>query len=141
MAMRRTENGVPDPSTRVISKKWRAEATIMNAVALVDTTESYTSNVDLETEGHYASHVAISVNFGVAPEHNAIISIYGSLDGTNYDNTAMFSQEIDKGTDPNQISLVVQDIAHFRIGVKQGGVVTNDAVVTIKEQSWRIQST
>jgi hypothetical protein len=141
MTMRRTENGAPDPSTRIISKKWRAEAVIMNAVTLVDVTETYTSDVDLETEGYYASHVIIDVNFGAAPEYNAVITIYASLDGANYDDTAMFSQEIDKDTDPNQISLIIQDVAHFRIGVKQGGVVTNDAVVTIKEQSWRLQST
>ena len=124
-----------------ISKVWRAEATPMNGVTIVDTTESFSSDIDLETDGYIGSHVTIDSNFGATPEYNVIISVYGSLDGTNYDDTAMFSQEIDKGTDPNQISLVIQDVAHFRIGVKQGGTVTNDAVVTIKEQSWRFQST
>lgn len=124
-----------------ISKVWRAEATPMNGVTIVDTTESFSSDVDLETDGYIGSHVTIDSNFGATPEYNVIISVYGSLDGTNYDDTAMFSQEIDKGTDPNQISLIIQDVAHFRIGVKQGGTVTNDAVVTIKEQSWRFQST
>ena len=124
-----------------ISKVWRAEALMMDAVTIVDTTESVSSDVDLETGGYIGSHVTIDSNFGATPEYNVIISVYGSLDGTNYDDTAMFSQEIDKGTDPNQISLIIQDVAHFRIGVKQGGTVTNDAVVTIKEQSWRFQST
>lgn len=124
-----------------ISKVWRAEATPMNGVTIVDTTESVSSDVNLETDGYIGSHVTIDSNFGATPEYNVIISVYGSLDGTNYDDTAMFSQEIDKGTDPNQISLIIQDVAHFRIGVKQGGTVTNDAVVTIKEQSWRFQST
>lgn len=124
-----------------ISKVWRAEATPMNGVTIVDTTESFSSDVNLETDGYIGSHVTIDSNFGATPEYNVIISVYGSLDGTNYDDTAMFSQEIDKGTDPNQISLIIQDVAHFRIGVKQGGTVTNDAVVTIKEQSWRFQST
>lgn len=123
-----------------ISKVWRVEATPMDAVIIVDTTESFSSDVDLETDGYIGSHVTIDSNFGATPEYNVIISVYGSLDGTNYDDTAMFSQEIDKGTDPNQISLIIQDVAHFRIGVKQGGTVTNGAVVTIKEQSWRFQS-
>lgn len=113
----------------------------MNAVTIADTTESFSSDINLETDGYIGSHVTIDSNFGATPEYNVIISVYGSLDGTNYDDTAMFSQEIDKGTDPNQISLIIQDVAHFRIGVKQGGTVTNDAVVTIKEQSWRFQST
>ena len=124
-----------------ISKVWRAEATPMNGVTIVDTTESFSDDIDLETDGYIGSHVTIDSNFGATPEYNVIISVYGSLDGTNYDDTAMFSQEIDKGTDPNQISLIIQDVAHFRIGVKQGGTVTNDAVVTIKEQAWRFQST
>ena len=123
-----------------ISKIWRAEATPMNAVTLVDTTEQFSSDVDLETGGYEGSHITVDVNFGATPEYNAIVSVYGSLDGTNYDDTPIFSQEIDKGTDPNQISLVIRDLAHFRIGMKQGGTVTNDAVVTIKEQSWRYQS-
>lgn len=124
-----------------ISKSWRAEATPMNAETIVDTTETLSSDIDLETDGYIGSHVTINSNFGAGPEYNVIISVYGSLDGTNYDDTAMFNQEIDKGTDPNQISLIIQDVAHFRIGVKQGGTVTNDAVVTIKEQAWRFQST
>lgn len=123
-----------------ISKSWRAEATIMNAQGLADQTLFYSSNVDLETDGYMGSHIAVDVNFGAAPEFNAAVYVYASLDGSNYDNTAMFSQEIDKGTDPNQISLIIQDVAHFRVGVNQTGIVTNDAVVTIKEQSWRYTS-
>lgn len=137
----RTEDGVYDPATRDISKKWSVQNTIMDAVSLDDVVEKITSSVDLETNGYYASHVVIIVDFGASPEYNAIVSLYGSLDGSNFDTTPMFSQEIDKDTDPNQISLIIQDVAYFRIGIKQGGVVTNDAVVTIKEKSYRVQST
>ena len=123
-----------------ISKVWRAEATPMNAQTLADETFYYSSDVNLETDGYVGSHITIDANFGATPEYNVAIYVYGSLDGSNYDDTAMFSQEIDKGTDPNQISLIIQDVAHFRVGVKQTGTVTNDAVVTIKEQAWRYQS-
>lgn len=124
-----------------ISKVWRAEATPMNAVTLADATESFSSDVNLETDGYEASHVIVDVTFGTTPEYNVIASIYGSLDGTNYDDVAIFSQEITLvSATAQQISLVIKDLAHFRIGMKQGGTVTNDATVTIKEQSWRYQS-
>lgn len=141
MSIEHIEDGVPDPVTRVISKKWRAQNTIMDTVSLDDTVEKITSSVDLETGGYYASHVVVIIEFGATPEYNAVVSLYGSLDGSNFDTTPMFSQEIDKTTDPNQISLIIQDVAHFRIGIKQSGVVTNDAVATVKEQSYRMQST
>ena len=125
-----------------ISKTWRAEATPMNAETLVDTTESFSSDVNLETDGYIGSHITVDVTFGVGAEYDAIVLIYGSLDGTNYDDISMFSQSITKvASTTKQISLIVQDVAHFRIGMKQGGTVTNDAVVTIKEQSYRFQST
>ena len=124
-----------------LSKVWRAEATPMSAVTLADTTESFSSDVDLETDGYEGSHVTVDVTFGATPEYNAIVSIYGSLDGSNYDDVAIFSQEITLvSATTQQISLVIKDLAHFRVGMKQGGTVTNDATVTIKEQSWRYQS-
>lgn len=122
-------------------KDWRAEATPMNAQTLADTTEYYSSDVNLETDGYVGSHVTIDATFGASPEYNVAIYVYGSLDGTNYDDYAMFSQEITKvASVSKQISLIIQDVAHFRIGVKQTGIVTHDATVTIKEQSWRYVS-
>lgn len=124
-----------------ISKSWAAPATIMSANALVDATEEYSSDVDLETNGYEAAHVTVDVTFGATVEYGVTVSIYGSLDGTNYDDYAIFSQAIALSAGvAKQISLVVKDLAHFRVGVKQGGTVTNDATVTIIQQSWRYQS-
>lgn len=125
-----------------ISKTWGSPTTIMNAEGLADATEEYTSDVDLETNGYEASHVTVDCTFGTTPEYGLIVSIYGSIDGTNYDDVAIFSQEIGLVSATTiQISLVIKDLAHFRIGVKQGGTVTNDATVTIIHQSWRYEST
>lgn len=124
-----------------ISKTWRAEATPMNAVTLADATESFSSDVNLETDGYEASHVTVDVTFGASPEFGVSVAVYGSLDGTNYDDIPMFSQGIaEVASTAQQISLIIKDVAHFRIGMAQGGTVTNDATVTIKEQSWRYQS-
>ena len=125
-----------------ISKNWASASTIMNANTLVNNIEEYTSDVNLETNGYEAAHVTVDITFGATVEYGVNVMIYGSLDGTNYDDIAIFTQTIAfEASATKQISLVVKDLAHFRIGVAQGGTVTNDAIVTIIEQSWNYEST
>ncbi len=117
---------------------FRTLATPMNAVTLDDTAESFSSDVDLETNGYIGSHVAVDVTFHASGAQNVVVSVYGSLDGTNYDDVPVFSQEVAVSAGSSrQISLVVTDLAHFRIGVKHAASDTNHATVTITEQSWR----
>jgi len=108
-------------------------------VTLSGTTESFSSDVDLETNGYDGSHVIVEVNFDSTPTDDVEVAIYGSLDGSNYDDTPIFSQQIDKDTDPNQISLVIKDLLHFRIGVKQTGS-TDSHDVRAYVQSWNYSS-
>ena len=117
---------------------FRDLATPMNAVTLGDTAASFSSDVDLETNGYIGSHVAVDVTFHASGAQNVVVSVYGSLDGTNYDDVPVFSQEVAVSAGSSrQISLVVTDLAHFRIGVKHAASDTNHATVTITEQSWR----
>lgn len=125
----------------IIKRIFSTVATIMNAQTLNDTTEFLSSDVDLETDGYIGSQIIIDVNFGVTPQYDAVVSVYSGLDTTDYDDTPIYSQSIDKDTDPNQISIIIQDLLHFKVGMKQAGTVTNDAVVTIKERRWRYSST
>lgn len=120
-----------------IQKEWAAEETPMNAVSV--TTGSNSSDVDLETGGHEGAHVTIDADFPITPTDDLEISIQASLDGTNYDDTALFSFVIDKDTDPNQISIIVRDVAHFRVRAQRSGS-TDTIVVTVKAQKWRWQS-
>jgi hypothetical protein len=117
---------------------FRTLATPMNAVTLGDTAASFSSDVDLETNGYIGSHVAVDVTFHASGAQNVVVSVYGSLDGTNYDDVPVFSQEVAVSAgNSRQISLVVTDLAHYRIGVKHAASDTNHATVTITEQSWR----
>lgn len=123
-----------------ISKSWSAETQIIGTgdgwVTLSGTTESLSSDVDLETNGYEGAHVIVEVNFDSTPTDDVDVKIYGSLDGTNYDDTALNSQRIDKDTDPNQVSFVVKDLAHFRLGVVQtGNTDTHD--IRAYYQAWR----
>ena len=119
-------------------RTFRALATLLNAQELGDTAESFSSDVDLETDGYIGSHVAVDVTFHASGAQNVVVSVYGSLDGTNYDDVPVFSQEIAVSAGASrQISLVIPDLAHYRIGVKHAASDTNHATVTITEQSWR----
>lgn len=122
------------------SRTFRAEATPMNAQALGATAESYSSDVNLKTDGYFGSHVTASVTFHASGTKNVRISVYGSLDGTNYDGVAMFAQEVAVSAGNSiQISFIVQDVAHFRIGARHISSESNAATVTVKELAWKFE--
>ena len=117
---------------------FRAEATPLSEQELGDTAESLSSDVDLETDGYIGSHVTVDVTFHASGTQNVIVSVYGSLDGSNYDDVAMFSQQVAVSAgNARQISLIIRDVLHFKVGVKHAASDANHATVTIKEQAWR----
>lgn len=120
-----------------ISRSFGSETTIMNAVAV--TTGSWSDDVDLETNGYDGAHVIVDADFPASPTDNLIAEVRASLDGTNYDDTALFSFTIDKSTDPNQVSFIVKDVAHFKLFCKRSGS-TDTITVTAKYQPWRYTS-
>ena len=121
-----------------ISKSWSSETTIMNAVSV--TTGSYSSAVDLETNGYEGAHVTVDADFPTSPTDDLEVYVQASLDGSTWDDTAITSFVIDNGTDPNQVSFIVKDVAHFRLYCKRSGS-TDTITVTAKYQAWRYQST
>ena len=124
----------------IISKSWSEPEQIAGVsngyITLAGTTEQYSSDIDLETGGYDGAHVIVEVNFDTTPTDYVDVALYGSLDGTNYDDTSLWGQRIDKLTSPNQISFVVRDLAHARVGVKQTGNV-NSHDVRIYVQKWK----
>ena len=109
-------------------------------VTLSGTTESFSSDVDLETNGYEGSHVIVEMDYDAGPTDEVEVAVYGSLDGTNYDDTPIFSQQGDHDTDPQQLSFVIKDLLHFRVGVKQTGS-TDSHNVRAYVQSWNYSST
>jgi len=67
------------------------------------------------------AHCEVDANFVATPTDDMEVNIYGSLDGTNWDDTPILSFVIDKGTDPNQASFEIKGVYQFRIGVKSTG--------------------
>jgi hypothetical protein len=121
-----------------ISKSWASSVQLVNAEAF-DLTEEFSGDVDLETAGYEGAHVTCDVTFHASGTKNAVISIYGSLDGTNYDDIALFSQLIAVAAGAaRQITLIVPDVAHFRVGFKTDAD-ENDSylpTITIYHQRW-----
>jgi hypothetical protein len=108
-----------------ITKSWTDQTQIIGSggewITLSGTTETFSSGVDLETNGYEGAHVIVEVDFDESPTDDVEVALYASLDGSNWDDTALTKLRVSRETDPNQISLVVRDVPHFRLGVEQTG--------------------
>ena len=126
-----------------IKKNWATQSQIAGTgdgyITLSGTTESYSSDVDLETNGYEGAHVIVEINYDATPTDEVKIKLYGSLDGTNYDDTPIWEMQGDNGINLQQLSFIIKDLAHFRIGVQQTGS-TNSHDVRAYVQCWNYQS-
>jgi len=126
-----------------ISKNWAAQSQIEGTgdsyTTLSGTTEEFSADVDMETNGYEGAHVTVEIDYDSTPTDEVKIKLYGSLDGTNYDDTPIWEMKGDKGTDPQQLSFVVKDLAHFRLGFQQTGS-TDSHDVRAYVQCWNYQS-
>jgi len=122
-----------------IKKNWAAQSQIEGTgdgyTTLSGTTEEYSADVDLETNGYEGAHVIVEINYDASPTDEVKIKLYGSLDGTNYDDTPMWEIQGDKSVDPQQLSFIIKDLAHFRLGFQQTGS-TNSHDVRAYVQLW-----
>jgi hypothetical protein len=127
-----------------IKKNWAAQTQIEGTgdgyTTLSGTTEEYSADVDLETNGYEGAHVIVEINYDASPADEVNIKLYGSLDGTNYDDTPIWEIQGDKSIDPQQLSFIIKDLAHFRLGFQQTGS-TNSHDVRAYVQCWNYQST
>jgi len=126
-----------------ISKNWASTSQIIgsndNYVTLSGTTESYSSAVDLVTNGYEGAHLIVEIEHDESPTDEVKIKLYGSLDGTNFDNTPVWEMQGDKSVETQQLSFIVRDFAYFRVGVQQTGT-TNNHQVRAYVKLWNHQS-
>jgi len=126
-----------------IKKNWASQSQIEGVsdayTTLSGTTEEYSSDVDLETNGYEGAHVIVEINYDSTPTDEVKIKLYGSLDSSNYDDTPIWEMQGDKSTDPQQLSFIVKDLAHFRLGFQQTGS-TDSHDVRAYVQCWNYTS-
>jgi hypothetical protein len=127
-----------------ISKNWTADTYIEGTAAtyttLSGTTEEFSDGVDLVTNGYEGAHVVVEVDFDATPTDHVDVFLYGSLDGVTFGNVPLYSTRILNTTDPSRTSIIVDDLAYFRLGFKQTGS-TDSHDVRAHYRAWRWQST
>ena len=128
-----------------IKKVWAAKVQIEGLpdgyTTLSGTTEEYSSSVDMETNGYEGATLEIGWNFGPTPTDNIEIRIYVSKDGFYVvaDLPFIGPIEIDNGVDIASVHILVRDLPHFRVGIKQTGAVDSHDVRAYHRR-WRWQS-
>lgn len=98
---------------------WSSETDATQLTSVTSTEQIFSTKPTLNP-GETA-HVRIDFNPVATPTDDLIVNVYGSLDGTDYDDTPFAKYLIDKDTDPNQISFLVYGYYQFQVGVQATG--------------------
>ena len=115
-------------------KQWGPTVTLLNAVEV--TTGTPTMGVDLTKEGWDGVHIQAYALFLDYPTDDLDFDVRSSVDGESFDGTPLTAVRLSRATDPNSISLIVKDVAWFRIFCKRSGS-TSTIIVTAKYRPWR----
>jgi len=98
----------------------------------------YTDDVNLETAGQEGAHVTIAYR-GSNASNDLIVGVFASLDGSTYDTEPFARLVLKNDGSPQQVSIVVKDVAHFRLGLKSSGTDTTFDY-SITHQRWILTS-
>lgn len=122
-----------------IIKNWISQNQVIGTgdewVTLSGTTEVYSSDVDMVTNGFEGAHLIVEIDYDSSPTDHVKIKLYGSINGTDYDDTPIWEMQGDQSIDPQQLSFIIKDLAHFRIGIQQTGS-TNSHNVRAYVRNW-----
>lgn len=88
---------------------------------LSGTTEEYSASIDLSTNGYEGFHLIFEADYDASPTDEVKVKCYGSLNGTNWDDTPVWEIQGDHDTDPQQLSFIVKDLIYVRFGFQQTG--------------------
>ena len=127
-----------------IKKVWKGEAILAYTNAYggaaadlaADEAWDFTPDVDLETDGYEGAIFTLEYDGSDATDA-IIVGVFNSLDASDYDDLPIWdiTCAINGGVD-TQISFKVEDLSHFRIGLK-----TSDTNTTfdyrLKYDAWR----
>ncbi len=124
-----------------IKKQWTSQTWIEGDgtptwTTLSGTTEEFSSDVDMDTNGYEAAHVQIYTDFQTSPNGDIEVAFYGSLDGSTYDTIPFHKITIDNAADLNDLSFMISGYNHFRLGfVNTNGSDTGNKV-RAAHKSW-----
>jgi hypothetical protein len=109
---------------------WTSGSPTTAVETLSGTTESLTGSIDCET--YYAVQITVDINYDADPTDSVTINIYGSVDGTNFDDTPIDYVMGDNTTDPEQLTIMVWNPpAYMRVGFVQSGSTDSHDISTV----------
>jgi len=115
-----------------IAGSWIAQAWIEGGASswttLSGTTEELSTDVDATTDGAIFYHVMVEINYDASPTDQVKIKVRAGHDTTDYDDTPVLEFQGDKTIDPQQISFIVRDLAHFKVCFQQTGTTDSHDV-------------
>ena len=107
---------------------------------LSGTTEVFSSVIDLKAGGYDVIEFFAEVDFDAGPTDDVNVNFYGDRDGSNPDDSPFNYIPIDKGTDPHQISDIIEKRSKIIFGMVQTGA-TDSHNVRLAYRLGRSQST
>jgi len=109
---------------------WTTGTPTTAAETLSTTTESKTGSIDCRT--YWSLQLTIDINYDATPTANIAIYIYGSKDGTNFDDTPMDLIAGDKSKDPEQLTLMIfNPPAYLQVGFVQDDSTDSHDISTV----------
>lgn len=98
---------------------WSAE-TDATQLTGVDDSGSYFDETPTLSPGESA-HVRVDCNPPASPTDELIVEVFGSLDGTDWDDEPIDVYRVPNDQDPNQVSFIVDRVYQFRVRVRSSG--------------------
>ena len=96
---------------------------------LSGTTEIYSDAINFQTDGELGASIHFEVNFDSTPTDHVDFKLYGSNDGTTYARVPFRTIRLDKATDTNITTHVVEgNRPYVRVGASQSGATDSHDV-------------
>lgn len=109
---------------------WTTGTPTTAAETLSGTTESKTGSIDCRT--YWALQITVDINYDATPTDNIALYVYGSKDGTKFDDTPMDLVAGDKSKDPEQLTLMIfNPPAYLQVGFVQDGSTDSHDISTV----------
>ena len=109
---------------------WTTGTPTTAAETLSGTTESLTGSID--AGAFWSVQITVDINYDATPTDDITINLYGSVDGTNWDDTPMDFVAGDKSTDPEQLTIMVWNPPKYlRVGFVQSGSTDSHDISTV----------
>jgi len=99
--------------------------------------EVFTGKIDLITDGYEGCHITFNIDYASTPTDEAMIMVFGSLDGVNWDNAPLYSLYGVNTVDPCRLSLIIKDLPYLRLSFGQTGSTDAHSLSSVFYKGWR----